>query len=363
MRLLYCIPNLAGGGAERQMVYLVECARRAGHDVCVATNGSGSNFVLLQKAGVRIALLNVRGNYSPALLVKLNAVIDEFRPQIIHTWLLQMDLVGGFLAILRGKPWVLSERSSENAYRASLRYRVRSMVGRYATVHVANSKEGQHYWREIVGVKATRVIANGLQLKKISLAVALPIKKSEGPRRPIILGVGRLSREKNWPAVLRIAAVLRLNREFELVICGDGPDRGNLGQLVDQLGLGDITKFTGFLPDPYAWMKSASAFVSLSHFEGRPNAVLEAMACGCPVILSDIPSHVEIGGGGRSCLVPIASSFELVARVLDETLAAGSEVRIRVARAKKFAENFSVDAMYTQYEAVYQTILPSVNII
>ena len=80
------------------------------------------------------------------------------------------------------------------------------------------------------------------------------------------------------------------------ILCGEGPQRSELEVMRHKLGLDADVHFTGHLPAASVWalMKKASVFVSLSAYEGCPNTVMEAMACGCPLVLSDIPAHREI---------------------------------------------------------------------
>ena len=122
----------------------------------------------------------------------------------------------------------------------------------------------------------------------------------ENPEAPIVLYVGRLTSDgsatKNLKAFLETLAYVRQEQSVVGVLCGEGPQRSELEVLRHKLGLDEDVHFTGYLPAASVWalMKKASVFVSLSAYEGCPNTVMEAMACGCPLVLSDIPAHREI---------------------------------------------------------------------
>ena len=102
-------------------------------------------------------------------------------------------------------------------------------------------------------------------------------------------------------------------------------------------------------------MKRAQAFVSLSWREGQPNAVQEAMASGCPLVLSDIPGHREIADEGCALLVP-PDSPEAVARALRAVLDDPGAARERAVRARARVQALSIPTLASRYEAVYRDV-------
>lgn len=115
-RILHCIPNMAGGGAERQLVYLSEELVRRGWDVHVALIKEGSNFESLAATGTAIHKISTRGNHDLGLLWRLMKLIRAIRPRLVQTWLTQMDVCGGISSRLTRTPFILSERSCAPAY-------------------------------------------------------------------------------------------------------------------------------------------------------------------------------------------------------------------------------------------------------
>lgn len=100
---------------------------------------------------------------------------------------------------------------------------------------------------------------------------------------PVILAIGRLSRQKNHALLLR--AVARLEEQpWRLRICGTGPEEGALRALADELGIGDRLELPGFVSDPIPEYLAATVMALSSRWEGLPATVLEAIACGCPVV-------------------------------------------------------------------------------
>lgn len=137
---------------------------------------------------------------------------------------------------------------------------------------------------------------------------------------PIILSIGRLTEQKNHSMLVRAAASLR-DRPWRLRICGTGPEEAALRKLADDLGVGDRLELPGFVADPVPEYLSAAVMALSSRWEGLPATVLEAMACGCPVVATaSSPGLVELlrSAGARE---PVAPDDELgFSRALKEAL-------------------------------------------
>ena len=155
---------------------------------------------------------------------------------------------------------------------------------------------------------------------------------------PIVLGVGKLKPQKGFDVLLRAFARVRAARPARLVILGEGPQRRALEQLARELGLsaGDLA-LPGFVANPYAWMARSAVFALSSRWEGLPNALIEALACGCAVVSTDCPSGpAEILDAGRlGPLVPVDDPGALATAI--ERALAPSDPSARRARARDFA--------------------------
>lgn len=144
-----------------------------------------------------------------------------------------------------------------------------------------------------------------------------------GECTPVILSVGRLSKEKDFPTLIRAFAHLRAQREAKLIIVGEGRERASLEALARDLGISVDIDLPGFSENPYAFMKAASLFVMSSTHEGFGNVLLEALASGCPAMSTDCPGGPpEILDDGRvGPLVPIGdpeAMAEEMSRMLDQ---------------------------------------------
>jgi len=358
MRILHCIPSMLNGGTERQLGYLVAGQVRRGSDVSVVLLQGGPNLDRLSASGARICCLFRRTKYDPRLLTEMIRLIRRGTPDIVHTWLPLMDVVGGLASRLTGVPWVLSERSSSQAYPFTLWNGLRAAFGASAQAVVSNSKGGDAYWESRLRRPRRRyVIPNVLPLDEIAQAppVSLDTIGLETGRK-MLLHVGRLSPEKNLGSLILALRHAVTRAAFTAYLCGDGPHQGWTEELIQAQGLSGQVRLTGYRGDVRGWMKRADAFISVSTFEGSANAVLEAVACGCPLVLSDIPAHRAIVGEHGAFFVNPGSP-ESIAEGIVRVLSESAEAKRRAEIARTSIRHVSVAEAARQYEEVYQSVM------
>lgn len=141
---------------------------------------------------------------------------------------------------------------------------------------------------------------------------------------PVLLGVGMLKAQKDFPTLIRAFALVRQERPVRLIILGDvrnpekdGAYRAELLAMPKALGVEADVAFPGFVENPFAYMGHAAAFVLSSAWEGLPTVLIEALGCGCPVVSTDCPSGpAEILDHGRfGPLVPVGDEEALAAAI------------------------------------------------
>mgnify|MGYP006282616891 CR=1 FL=1 len=193
-----------------------------------------------------------------------------------------------------------------------------------------------------------RVIYNPVvdpgMLRKANEPTSHPwLEEKEGP---VVLGVGRLTPQKNFDLLLRAFALLRKKCDARLVILGDGNQRENLESRIEALGIGKHVDLPGFVSNPYPYMASASLFALSSDYEGFGIVLAEALACGCPIVSTDCPSGpreiLEDGKWGR--LVPVGDE-EALAEAMRKSL----EEEHDPERLRQRAMDFSVDRAVDTY--------------
>ena len=166
---------------------------------------------------------------------------------------------------------------------------------------------------------------------------------------PALLGVGRLSPEKDYPTLMRAADRVRRQRAIRLIIVGEGHRRSELERLRRELALDDVVDLPGWVNNPFALMSRAALVVQSSTYEGLPTVLVEAMACGTPVVATRCSGgSAEILGDGRlGRLVPVADPAALAEAIL----AALADSRPADALRRQ-AANFTVERAVAEYRRI-----------
>jgi glycosyltransferase involved in cell wall biosynthesis len=138
-----------------------------------------------------------------------------------------------------------------------------------------------------------------------------PWLASGGP--PVIVGIGRLARQKDFPNLLKAFARLRESRDARLIILGEGKERESLQRMAEELGVASQVDLPGHSDNPYAFLRRADLFVLSSAWEGSPNVLIEALGMGTPVVATDCPHGPReiLEGGKYGPLVPVGDPESL----------------------------------------------------
>jgi len=354
--LAFVLPDLRLGGAQRVAVNLVHAWLEQHTRVCVITiAGRDTDFFRLDPRVPRIAL----GMQQPTASI-LGALagnvrrLASLRAAIVATGAHRvLAFVAGtnvltLLATRRlGVRVVISERNDPARQRiGSVWNSLRSWTYRWADAVTANSDTAMQALAAFVPRQRLAFIANGL---------AVPDAGNPQPARErTFLAVGRLHHQKGFDVLLSAFAAARPQCPgWRLIIAGGGEDLRSLGALAEQLGLSENVDFPGAVEDPFALYRRASVFVLPSRFEGTPNALLEAMACGVPVVVSDAISdvHALVGDTGAGVVVPSEDSVAM-ARALCELAADEGGRRRMGAAAAGAVRDQSLGPVLSQWNAI-----------
>jgi glycosyltransferase involved in cell wall biosynthesis len=166
---------------------------------------------------------------------------------------------------------------------------------------------------------------------------------------PIILGVGKLETQKDFPNLIRAFAKVRQVQPARLVILGWGKDRPHLELLIQKLGLQNDVDLLGYVKNPYAYMVRSSVFVLSSAWEGLGNVIIEALALGIPVVSTDCesgPSEI-LANGKYGYLTPVGDSEALADSILQ--VLAGNSKQVDI----NWLQQFNVDIATQRYIQVF----------
>jgi glycosyltransferase involved in cell wall biosynthesis len=324
------IPDLTDGGAQRAVVKLVGgmCQRGMAVDL-VLVNREG---VHLRSVDARARLVVLGGGRVATAMMPLARYMRRARPSALVSFLSHANVAAvAARALARVElRLALVEQNTVSAYRSNLR-RDRSIP---AFVRHAYPRADA-----VVGVSsgvADDLVSNlGVPARKVSVihnpvvdnalleAANAPVGHTwfGDDSAPVLVASGRLTPQKDFPTLLEAFRLLRSKVAARLIILGEGEERGRLEALRDAMGLSGDVDLHGFVENPYGYMSRADAFVLSSRWEGLPTVLIEALACGCPVVATDCPSGPReiLQGGQYGELVAVGDAAALcdaMARIL-----------------------------------------------
>jgi glycosyltransferase involved in cell wall biosynthesis len=365
---VFLINNMGGGGAERVVATLANHLSRAlDWRITILTLQHGpvqytvSSDVIVRS--LRTPALGIglgRVLVLPLSAVELARFLKRERPDFAMSFLVRSNLT---LILTRWlgntAPIVISERCATDAVYAGgalgarVMRRLVSALYPYASRIVAISGGVKTSLERLrVPGERVRVIYNPQDLEPLLQLSARGRSAPPGPFR--IVTVGRLTDQKDYPTLFRaFQQVCSAGLDARLVILGEGPDEGRLRALAASLGIDGRIEWHGWIPSPHPVMSACDVFVLTSKYEGFGNVIVEAMACGLPVVCTDCesgPSEI-LEGGEHGMLVPVGDSGAVARAIL--TLASDGRLRSTLRdRGLARARHFDVAAIAQEYVEV-----------
>jgi len=330
-RLALFTTFLGSGGAERVTANLARGFRDYGLQVDLVLTRSGPRQYEMP-SGVRLIDIGAPRIY--AALPGIIRYLRQAQPEIVLSADAAVNvtvLLAWRLACSRARVFVAEHSILTEATKNSRDWRMKILpvfirkTYPWAEGIVAVSKGAANDLLKIANIPKHKVyvVYNPVISEELFIKAEQPLnhpwfRKGEPP---VILSVGRLTTPKDFPTLIRAFALVRKERPARLMILGEGKDRAQLETLVRELRLEEDVALLGFVANPYQYMKRAAVFVLSSRWEALPTVLIEAMACGCPVVSTDCPSGpaeiLENGKWGR--LAPVQSP-EPLAKAILETL-------------------------------------------
>jgi len=363
--LLFVLPSLGGGGAERATVDLLRGMDRRRFGITVALFTQSGSFLQQLPSDIQVVDLRGGSRYDFRLVWRLARLLARHSPTIIFSVLRYANLVTLLAHRLAGSQAriIINEQnlpSAEFALFGGSRIKGGFLKWLYPQADLVTTIS-QGIASELTSVYAIprhklQVIPNPVDVARIT---ALGSVKLEHPwfqlGLPVLVAAGRLHPQKGFAYLIRAFAIVRNAFPCKLVILGEGPQSSDLKQLVIGMRLSDDVALVGFQDNPYNYMRNAGVFVLSSLYEGFGNVLVEALALGVPVVATRCPVGPEeiITDELTGILVPPADEnalAEAVLRVLKD-----AELRRRLsANGPRRAADFAIECIVSQYESIFK---------
>lgn len=365
MRILYMIPDLGLGGAERLVSWLAPQLKRWGHTVSVVSQYNANASPLessLAEQGVQLGFLGKRKGLDLRMVPRIAREIRAFGPDVVHShsphvlrYLFPAALAARGGAIVH-TVHNLAEHETSGPGRL-LQY----VAFRAGVVAVGVGETVAASVQRVYRLQECRYIANGIPVSEFS------VRPSGGPERrglgipagvPVFVHVGRFSEQKNHLALLTAFASSRLQAlDAHLVLVGDGHLRSTMEAFARDRGIAERVRFLGRRHDIVGLLHLADAFVLSSTWEGNPLSVMEAMAAGLPVVATSVGGVPEIVSMDTGELVPPGNLAALEGAMysLASDLALAQVKGASAARVA--ATRFDATIMARAYERLYAELI------
>ena len=342
-KILFIIPSMRGGGSERVISILLNHLNRRKFDMTLVLIKKEGRY--LQDLSNDIKIIDLNLNSAKKSIFKLIKIIKNENPNIVFSTLgylnLIISIIRPFLSkkikFIARESSIVSIQNKQEKYPKLFDFLFKTFYKNFDLV-IAQSKymkndliKNYNFPKEKI-----KVIYNPVDIEKIEQLSKEPCKEDVD-----LLAVGRLDKNKNFKDIIEILPKLNM----KLTILGEGEEKENLQNLAKRLNVN--VEFLGFVDNPYKYMKKAKLLVLTSLYEGLPNVILEANACGIPVIAYNCIGGTRelIENGKNGFLVECKNSCELE-KIIKKSL----EYKWDINTILNYIDIFNVQKIVNNYE-------------
>jgi glycosyltransferase involved in cell wall biosynthesis len=364
--LSFFIPDLTVGGAEQVVVNIVNGLADRGYPAELVLSERKGELLSQVASGISIVELPPKpaqplgvATHLPALTVYLS----RKEPTVLFTHLTQasvvalsakrlLDVETAVIPTHHAASGVSTDRSIK---RTAVRQLTRRLYPSADRIIAVSKCVGDTVAADLsVDPRRISVLHNPVEVASIQKQAATPVdhKWIEDDDTDVVLFVGRIADQKDLRTWLRAFKTVHAQHpDLRGVIVGQGPRRNDIIEYAAELGLDDIVSVPGYVDNPFRYMAQASVFLLSSHSEGLPTVLIEALACGCPIVSTECPCGPrEILGDGRyGGLAPVGDVDRLA-----ESVVAQLDDPVPSETLRRRAMDFSPDSILDDYEAFLQ---------
>jgi len=367
-KILFVLSSLGSGGAEKVAVQLLNHLNGKKYNITVVIFERKGEFLKDIPGNIYVYDLKWENRFSfPKLVYKLSKIIKDTSPSLIISFLIYSNFVAllARAAACSRVPVIIAEHSvPERTMKIGRYYLLKKWfykllypkAERIIAVSKGIKDELTDYWE--IPCRKVEIVNNAIDLNLIEKLSGETIRHQNDISVPEIIAVGRLSEPKGYPYLLKAIKLVIDITPVHLHIYGDGDEKKRLEKMVKDLGISEAVSFEGYKENPYKYMSKGAVFVLSSLWESFSIVLIEAMACGIPVVSTRCPYGPEeiITDGINGLLVPVADEnalAEAILKVLND-----DSLRVRLIEAgKRRAEDFVIEKMIAGYERVFAELL------
>ena len=325
-KIAFLISDLEGGGEEKILTISANSLANQGYQIDVVLCHARGVYLKRLLPGIKIVNLTVEPRIS---VLEIHKYLKHHQPDILISttdalnWnaIIAKILSRTSTKVITRISTTISKQIKPSLKRVLLKIFstiIYPFADQIITVSYESEKDFLRFTR--VDRERVRTIYNPAIIPDLSeLANLPPDHRWLGNNKPpVILGVGRLHRHKNFPNLIRAFKLVLAQHDARLLILGEGGERGYLEQLVGDLNLKAYVSMPGFEMNPYPFMKNAAVFALSSDVEGLPTALIEALACGCQSVSTTCSSgpYEILEGGRHGYLVTVDDPHALAKAIL-----------------------------------------------
>ena len=353
VRIVYIIAALVPGGAEKQLLLLLENLDRSRYSAHVIAFASGLWEDRFQSLGVPIEIIPYEQG-KVAVIARCWSRLRQLRPDIVHTYGTSANYAGRAAAIAARVPVVIAGERTAPFIKSRWQLAVDRVMSPFTDLWIANSAHAAQFYsqRRIASESQVAVVYNGIDATVLRVAH----RSNESPR---IGTVAALRPEKNFGDLFRaMAAVVSRSPSTTLHIGGDGPIRAELERETVERGIGPNVVFHGWINRIGEFLTGMDMYVHTAHYEGFPNSVMEAMAAGLPCIAYATTGCQELIRDQETGLLVPTGDWEAIARAIVRILEApGLASRLGHNARAAIERDFSIPQMVQATSLLYEQAL------
>ena len=364
--LLLLTTGLAYGGAETQLVNLAIKLKERGWDVRIVSMLPPQAFTdELKEAGIPLATLNMRRGVSdPRAIFRLLKILREWKPDIVHSHMVHANLLARITRIFYKVPVLVSTAHNidEGGRLREIAYRLTDSL---ADITTNVSRAAVERYIRVGAAPKGKIIfmPNGVDTLRFRPDQTLRKTLRDNLRvngKFVWLAVGRFEAAKDYPNMLQaFKTVAEKIQNTVLLLAGQGALLDDIKKLAVDLDLIEKVRFLGVRRDVPELMNAADAFVMSSAWEGMPMVLLEAAACGLPIVTTDVGGNSEVVLHDKSGYVVPPRNPEALAAAMVKVMNLPELERKAMGQAgRSYIEaNYSLERVVDQWESLYKELL------